>query len=128
MRKKRQWEGWTCLSMGAQRRRPHLGTTFMDGKESSESPPVKEFWQDAKATIHRSNSTSHPGWPWKYWVGLDKVYRDETMYISCRPIVTQPHFPSSVLISFFCRPSFKNFLVYSAILPLNPLSWVALRW
>ena len=51
------------------------------------------------------------------------------MHISCPPILTLNHtFHLPVLISFFCMPSFKNFPVYSAILPPNPLSWVALRW
>lgn len=83
--------------------------------------PVKEPWQDAKATIHRRSGTPNKQ-SWKHPVGPDKLCHDVTIHISCPSILTLNHiFHLPFSISFFWMPSFRKFLVYSAVLPPKPL-------
>ena len=73
--------------------------------------------------------TSSPGWPWKHPVGPDKLCHDVTIHISCPSILTLNHtFHLPFSISFFWMPSFRKFLVYSAVLPPKPLLWTILGW
>lgn len=90
--------------------------------------PVKEPWQDAKATIHRRSGTPNKQ-SWKHPVGPDKLCHDVTVHISCPSILTLNHtFHLPFSIFFFWMPSFRKFLVYSAVLPPKPLIWTILGW